>query len=334
MTTLPPQANILRKRVDVETNLAYFRHHGNGFHGGMTIDSGRRGNHILIIGALHGNEPVGVEAMVRLHHWMEKRKRDMRGRVSFLMANPLAYRRGARCVDIDLNRAFRPLPLRTYESRRADEIRDFLDHNGKPDAALDLHSVSSGNIQMLVYDSRSRCSMALAERIGATHWHFSFDPRHIPGSLISETAAKGIPSVAVECGNHNAPGGLRMALEHAQNLIHQSGLLSVPRARRRRPIVVQRYTVIQPVVAGKGFRYLSAGLATGHWLKRGAKFCWDDERGFHVAPRDCWIAMPDHEVHPGNLDAGFLCDLQTKVFERHRRPRRSPLRFSGDQGVA
>jgi predicted deacylase len=158
--------------------------------------------------------------MVRLHHWMEKRKRDMRGRVSFLMANPLAYRRGARCVDIDLNRAFRPLPLRTYESRRADEIRDFLDHNGKPDAALDLHSVSSGNIQMLVYDSRFRCSMALAERIGATHWHFSFDPRYIPGSLISETAAKGIPSVAVECGNHNAPGGLRMALEHAQNLIH------------------------------------------------------------------------------------------------------------------
>jgi len=73
----------------------------------IQISSLNPGDHVVIVGGIHGNEPGGVKAIVQLHRALRNGEITLnRGKISFLLGNPKAYENAARYVDNDLNRAF------------------------------------------------------------------------------------------------------------------------------------------------------------------------------------------------------------------------------------
>lgn len=91
---------------------------------------------ILIIGATHGNELLGVKLYARL---LQKRS-PLLEYVDFIIGNPKAYAAKTRYIEQDLNRSYHSTGS-TYEQTRAAEIRAYAEFT-KPDIVLDMHTTS------------------------------------------------------------------------------------------------------------------------------------------------------------------------------------------------
>src|SRR5688572_9770763 len=86
---------------------------------------------VLIIGGMHGNEPLGVEVVKRL-------RRQPIKNVHAVLANQPAIARDCRFISTDLNRSFPGRPAsKAYEQRRADEL---LKVCRKYDVVFDFHN--------------------------------------------------------------------------------------------------------------------------------------------------------------------------------------------------
>lgn len=86
---------------------------------------------LLVIGGMHGNEPLGIEIVRRL------RKQPV-GNVDAILANQSAVAKNCRFVDADLNRSFPgDCGSKEYEPHRANEL---LKMCGNYDVVLDFHN--------------------------------------------------------------------------------------------------------------------------------------------------------------------------------------------------
>lgn len=138
---------------EIVSQLTYFKRNASGtIPFCLQVSSPNSGDHVAIVGGTHGNEPAGVKAIVALHRAF--RNGDIalnRGKISFLLGNPEACKKGLRYIDDDLNRVFIRQNSSTLEGKRAVEIEAFFDDNDDISALLDLHSVSIGEFKLLVY---------------------------------------------------------------------------------------------------------------------------------------------------------------------------------------
>jgi uncharacterized protein len=101
------------------------------------------GPKLIVLGAVHGNEVCGAVAIARvLAEFAQGKIKLQRGQVSFVpVVNALAYAKGQREGDRNLNRDFRPavVPL-DNEDRIANLLAPLL---AEHDALLDIHSFKS-----------------------------------------------------------------------------------------------------------------------------------------------------------------------------------------------
>ncbi len=100
-------------------------------------------NHILIIGAQHGDERLGHKLY---RHLMLARHNGKYRNVDFICGNPKAYRANKRFIETDLNRSYAVERPQTYEEKRAAKLLQKI-ARGKYDYVLDIHT------------SRSDCGM-------------------------------------------------------------------------------------------------------------------------------------------------------------------------------
>jgi predicted deacylase len=63
---------------------------------------------LIVVGSLHGNEPAGAEALLKVSEELYELTEKLKGRVYFLTGNTRALSKGARFVDADLNRHWTP----------------------------------------------------------------------------------------------------------------------------------------------------------------------------------------------------------------------------------
>ncbi|MFZ6645071.1 succinylglutamate desuccinylase/aspartoacylase family protein [Undibacterium sp. TJN25] len=106
----------------------------------ISYASPRPGLKLLVTGAVHGNETCGTKAIRRIIEELESGKLNMvAGSVTFVpVANPLAYQRGERSGDRNLNRKLQP----TSEPK---EFEDYIANwlcplMAQHEVLLDLHS--------------------------------------------------------------------------------------------------------------------------------------------------------------------------------------------------
>ena len=103
------------------------------------------GTRLIITGAVHGNETCGTKAITRVMQELDSGALTIRnGSVTFVpIANPLAYAKGERSGDRNLNRNLFPNPNpQDFEDRVANWLCPLL---AQHDVLLDLHSFNAAS---------------------------------------------------------------------------------------------------------------------------------------------------------------------------------------------
>ena len=291
-----------------EEIVAYFSKHCNcELPYCIEVAADREGEHVMVVGGTHGNEPAGVNAMVGFHRRLKDGEIKLNnGKVSLLLGNPQAYRNDRRYVDRDLNRSFCDPDNATLEERRAGEIIAYLDCNNDIAALLDLHSVSIGDFKICVYEKDNTQSLNLALSISDIPLHFAYHPDHMPGTLIQAAGTHQICSLIVECGNHLSRSATNMALDLIYSiLVHKKLIDASLWSEKKMTGTITQYESIQSIKPGANFRFIIEPLETGTKLEKGQQFAIDDDR-IHIAPQDCHVVVPSMIVKPTDFDAGFL----------------------------
>lgn len=232
-----------------------------------------RGPRLIILGAVHGNEVCGAQAIRRvLAEFASGQLRIKRGQVSFVpVTNALAYVKGKREGDRNLNRDFRPavVPL-DNEDRIANVLAPLL---ASHDILLDLHSFNSqgepfiflgpeNNREELEPFKQQAEEEAFAAALGPKRVVHGWMPAFALG--VSRRAndkvsygvgtteymrSQGGIAVTVECGNHADPQApevayqaIRRALQNFDLIEAYDGhgaLLSMPSVPQAKPGVME-----------------------------------------------------------------------------------------------
>lgn len=277
----------------------------------FAIDTGVPGPSIVLLGAVHGNEPVGVEVIRKLYQTHTTDSVIKRGKIYCILANPEAYLQNQRYIEENLNRAFLGSPSNTLEGRRVAELRQFFEQT-KIDFLLDFHSISLAGWLGLCVDKflpqidQTRKSLQL--RLDK-FWISSFAS---PGGIHSEAARHGFQMVFVECGQHEDPGAadfgwsiLNKVLKHFQ-MITKDLPETKPLPER---VFNYEYDPFYSISGTEGFEWVLPNLYTGLKLKEGQLYAKDTDTEYR-APKDCFLVMPDPKPRVGDQGVAYLCEAE------------------------
>ncbi len=222
------------------------------------------GPRLLVLGAVHGNETCGTQAITQLLQELDNGPLAIqRGSVTFVpVTNPLAYKLRQRSGDRNLNRNMAPSAIpQDFEDRIANVLCPLLDAH---EVLLDLHSFHTGGAPFVMIGPQNNTGtlepfsqadeeMQLALCTGA--------PRIVEGWL--ETYARGVQrrasaaaasnraqalvtnpnygvgtteymrsrggyAVTLECGQHDDPQGVAVARHAILQTLALLGLTSLP----------------------------------------------------------------------------------------------------------
>lgn len=110
---------------------------------------------IIIFVATHGDEKNGLYVKKELNKKFKKHP-VKNGTVDFVVANPLALKRGVRFIETDLNRSFPGNAKGSHEEKIAAKLYKLV---GRADIAIDIHSTKSALKNALIvtkYDKKTR----------------------------------------------------------------------------------------------------------------------------------------------------------------------------------
>lgn len=285
-------------------------------------DSGVEGPNLLFGTGIHGDEAGGVEAAIEMHKALiEGRVSIIRGKISFLLGNPDAYREGLRFLDENLNRLFTSLALMgklqndTIEGRRAVEILGYIKKvQNQLRAIVDLHSVSSGDFNMVVVNRGKSGHEVLVDSLPKLfQYQFAYIKEHLRG-IFSEVAdmikAEGF---SIECGNHGLAKDRALLYMQATSNYYEMGMEGdLPTDRSQEELrpegEIIRYQTIEAIRPTPGFRFIREDISTGHELQEGEVYAQSNTKKYK-APQDCVVVMPTRDPKPNDVDVGFLCTV-------------------------
>lgn len=207
----------------------------------ITFKSLQAGPHLLILGAVHGNEVCGTKAIQHIISLFESGTLALqKGQISFVpICNPRAYAAGQRFIERNLNRHLVPQEQPDcYEAELGNILCPLIT---SCDALLDLHSSPRGNAPYLFVGPRHKLEYDFAKALGIkwmlTGWEETY-AEHAEGTsatplgqsssanqsgpvkpadptegIGTEQAARnaGRLAVLVECGDHTDPRAAAVA---------------------------------------------------------------------------------------------------------------------------
>jgi succinylglutamate desuccinylase len=266
---------------------------------------------LVCVGSLHGNEPPGALALQRLLPRLAADPRGLRGRLVGLLGNRVAFARGQRYLDADLNRIWQAERLarvragvdpRVAEEAELRELSEVLDRELERDPFarfLDLHSTSGDGPAFTTLDD------TLANRVLA----FALPVPHVlgleeelSGTMIGHLNERRVPAIGFEAGQHVDPLSIERAEAAVWVTMETCGLLEpgareevaaarrlLEREGRARPEVIEvRHR--HAVVAGDGFSMLE-GFESFQPVQAGQVLA-ADATGPIAAREDGLILMP------------------------------------------
>ena len=293
----------------------------------------RPGPVMVVVGALHGNEPAGLEAARVVLATLRERAPAFRGKLTVLAGNLAALAADRRFIARDLNRMWLPERVAAieqvadpatldHEDRELrllwDEIRASLVDAPHGAYLLDLHTSSApGCPFMTVGDTlrnrRFAGNLPLPLILGLEE--------QIDGPLLEFLNNLGLVTLCVEAGQHRDPlaaeyfrSALWLALAGAGMLdeadvpridVHRDRLL---RASRDVPRVIEvRHR--HPIRAGDGFR-MELGYSNFRAVRRGEILAHDDQ-GPVVVREDGMVLLP---LYQGLGEDGFFLARAVRPF--------------------
>lgn len=178
---------------------------------------GRRHPAVAVVLMLHGNEPVGLQAVQRLLH--QYAGRDLPRALTLVVGNVHAAALGQRHLDDqpDFNRIWPGTEQPgSPEARMFEQVIARLRADGLF-AAIDLHNNTGRNPHYACINFLEDGFLNLAGLFGRTVVYFT-RPRGVASMALAALA----PAVTLECGHPNDETGIRHAMEFIDAVLHLS----------------------------------------------------------------------------------------------------------------
>jgi predicted deacylase len=198
----------------------------------VTYNALEPGTTLAVLGAVHGNERCGAQAITRLIADLDSGAVVLkRGTLQLIpVTNPKAYEKGVRFVERNLNRYLYPKEAKQHYEDRIDPILcAFLD---KADVLLDLHSYTSQGGPFVFLGGANSDEIRYARALGVRDFVYGWEEAYGGGrgkgsdkesqGTTEYARLKSAMAVTLECGQHlNADGadvGYRAILRSLQHL--------------------------------------------------------------------------------------------------------------------
>ena len=287
-----------------------------------SIDQGRPGPTVVVSGGMHGNEPAGVLAILRILNTLATTNAPVAGHLLGLCGNVGALRLGVRYTDRDLNRhwdAASVAQLRATHGHTAEDVEqleilhafdDAVAHARGPIVHLDLHSMSADGVPFIVVCEHPQ-SVQLAHDLclpGIVGLE-----KAIPATTIEYFTTLGHIALAVEGGQHHAESTVDTLESVAWLLLAAVGAISwatVPDLQGRRDRLRQRGLTVPPVkvtyrhgIAPQDHFRMKPGYRNLQAVHAGEVLA-EDDRGPVRAPESGWILLPLYQ--PVGTDGFFI----------------------------
>ncbi len=300
-------------------------------HGFRALEPGPR---LLVLGAVHGNETCGTQAIERLLTEIDRGTLVLqRGSLSLVpVTNPLAYQRRQRIGERNLNRNLYPsVQPQDYEDRIANVLCPLL---AEHDVLLDLHSFHTAgepfvmigpmdNTGMLEPFAHAADEQALALRLGPRRivegWLetyadgvkqrlartapgeraqlLSTDPRYGVGST-EYMRTQGGYGVTLECGQHDDPNAPEVAWQAIHRALSHLKMVDTPTPPASSGVQLLRLTkVIDKYHADDQF---SRAWASHDPVRQGELIGTRHDGSPVLAPQDGHIVFPNPTALAGN----------------------------------
>ncbi len=279
---------------------------------------------LVVVAALHGNEPAGVHASRRVLAKLEADGPDLRGEIVCVVGNVGAFEKGVRQQARDLNRGWHdervaalregreaPRDAEDAETAALDRAIEDVRAAARGDVVvLDLHTTSGDGppFSIAADDPGSR---AIARTIPLTCLTGLLERLDEP--MLVALARRGIAGAVVEAGRNDDPASVDRAEAAIWVVLAATGIVDEARApwlpsmralldaaRGELPAavdVVHRHAV-RP---GDGFR-MEPGFRHFDRVETG-RLLAKDARGDVVAPEDGYVLMP---LYQGTGSDGFF----------------------------
>ena len=296
----------------------------------ITYRGQEAGPRLMATGAVHGNETCGTKAIRRVIDEIESGELEIKsGEVTFVpVTNPLAYAKGERAGERNLNRNLGPKDHPAdFEDRIANWLCPLL---ARHDVLLDLHSTrgaaepfamlgprdNAGAIEPFAHSAKER---AMARILGVRRfvegWLGTYakgvesrvsaglgsglntDPRYGIGTTEYMRSVGGY-AITLECGQHESPTSPEVAYRAIRNVLDHLGIASGPAPQRVEQYEALRlHEVIDKAHEADTF---SRQWASFDPLKKGDVIGTRHDGTLLTAQEDGWIVFPDVGAKPGH----------------------------------
>lgn len=266
------------------------------------FNSGIPGPHILILGAVHGNETAGTAAQREIISLIRQGAiRLNKGQITFVpVVNENAYQKDCRCIDVNLNRVikYHQTP-QNNEEKIANQLIRLID---QCDVMLDLHSTHCPNdVEFAFIDYPDAKNLELLSLIpvktALAGWpQIYMGHPEITNFCTEEYAhSRRKTGITVECGYHKSPHAINVAKQSIFNVLSYFGNIDMPTSLLKRPQTIALQSFVNKQTEGKmskDYKHLDK-IAAGETV---AVY----NNGQTVkAPFDGYIIMPNHDAAIG-----------------------------------
>lgn len=299
---------------------------------------------VLAFGAMHGNEPAGVQALHAVFNMLEAESRkagfQFQGKLIGVIGNLRAYSAGQRFIAHDLNRYWTPANLQlnrlqcrtnqtegfSAEDWEMAELLDFFQAEisaTKPDTVivLDLHTTSAqGGIFCIPADDAPSLRLAkelhapvllgMLQGLEGTMLHYTSGGRFVFGGFPNHAIG-----VAFEAGQHNDPRSVSRATDAVLHCLRASGCLPEDAFKDHPDALLQdsrsgklprvtRLRYVHHIHPNTQF-HMRPGYVNFQPIEKGEHLA-DDDTGPILSPLDGLILMPLYQ--PRGSDGFFVVE--------------------------
>lgn len=294
---------------------------------------GEEGPLLIVFGAMHGNEPAGVEALKMVQKMLDVEpitnpEFRFKGRIVGLIGNLKAYEQKQRYIDRDLNRCWIPEMIDSIENNcyEQHELREILHciHELKDDyrptelIILDLHTTSSfGGIFSIVTNDEKSIHIAKAFHApvitgfmeilkGTTLHYFSEQTMNLPTVAIT-----------FESGQHNEKLSINRAIAGVVNCLKVVGMVEEKHVENIHDKILTDYSKDLPKVVHltechsiepEDQFVMKEGYINFQKVHKGERLA-DDRNGPITAKEDALILMP---LYQKQGEDGYFLVQETK----------------------
>lgn len=285
-----------------------------------------RGPKLIVMGAVHGNEICGPEAILKaIADCRAGRLSIRRGTVTFVpVANMKAYRQGTREGDRNLNRDLREKTIPTdYEDKVGNRICALLREH---DVLLDIHSFRGEGVPFVFAGPSDNTGLMEPFGLSAQEGQFAArlgTPVVIHGWLEvyarfleerarlgfqSKAASEGVGTteymrfsggygVTLECGTHEDPAAVGVGYRAILNALAILGIVDAPMP----PVALERaIRIVDVVLCREEGDLLEGAWRTGDAVLQGAVIARRADGEPVTAPAAGYIVFPNAKAVPGD----------------------------------